>query len=83
MTTNDKKFWFRAKRYGWGWGLPCSWQGWVVAAAFLLLVCGGAFFIKSGISLAVWVAYVIILTAIMIGICFLKGETPRWRWGGE
>lgn len=23
-------YWFPAKRYGWGWGLPSSWQGWVV-----------------------------------------------------
>jgi hypothetical protein len=24
-----RKIWFPAKRYGWGWGLPCCWQGWV------------------------------------------------------
>ncbi|HTS17465.1 MAG TPA: hypothetical protein VMP11_07825 [Verrucomicrobiae bacterium] len=30
MRPNDKRVWFRAKRYGWGWGLPCAWQGWVV-----------------------------------------------------
>lgn len=36
----ERKYWFRAKRYGWGWGLPTAWQGWVVMALFscLLLV---------------------------------------------
>ena len=38
-----KKIWFPAKRYGWGWGLPCAWQGWVVLAVWILLM-----------SLSVW-----------------------------
>ena len=29
------KYWFPAKRYGWGWGLPGTWQGWLVVAAFV------------------------------------------------
>jgi hypothetical protein len=30
------------KRYGWGWGLPAAWQGWVALAVFLGLVAAGA-----------------------------------------
>jgi hypothetical protein len=41
----ERKYWFPAKRYGWGWGIPSSWQGWLVF--------------------------------------WLKGEPPRWRWGGD
>jgi hypothetical protein len=37
------RFWFRAKRYG--WGTPCTWQGWVVTVADLAVVVGW-----SGIS---------------------------------
>jgi hypothetical protein len=33
----EKHYWFRAKRYGLGWGLPCSWQGW----AFFLAIHRG------------------------------------------
>jgi hypothetical protein len=29
MNTNNPRYWFRAKRYGMGWGLPLAWQGWV------------------------------------------------------
>jgi len=32
----EKRVWFPAKRYGWGWGLPCAWQGWLVLAAYFL-----------------------------------------------
>ena len=24
--TDTKNYWFRAQRYGWGWGLPLTWQ---------------------------------------------------------
>ncbi len=30
-------FWFPVKRYGWGWGLPVRWQGWVVFALTALV----------------------------------------------
>jgi hypothetical protein len=35
-------YWFPAKRRGWGWGPPNSWQGWVVLAAFFALLAAGA-----------------------------------------
>ncbi len=83
MPSDKKKIWFPAKRYGWGWGMPCAWQGWVVLAAYVLLACGGAVFLKPDKNLGLWIAYVAILSVIMILICFLKGEKPRWRWGKE
>jgi hypothetical protein len=37
---DEPKHWFRVKRYGGGWGIPGTWQGWVVlllwVAAFIL-----------------------------------------------
>jgi hypothetical protein len=24
-----------------------------------------------------------VLSLIFIGICYWKGETPKWRWGGK
>lgn len=41
MSENDDDIWFPAKRYGWGWGFPITWQGWIVMAAFLALVTSG------------------------------------------
>jgi hypothetical protein len=29
------------------------------------------------------VLYVLVTAAILIAICFAKGEPPRWRWGGD
>ena len=46
---NDRpRYWFPAKRYGWGWGLPAVWQGWVVLVGFI-----GLAYVRSAKALAV------------------------------
>jgi hypothetical protein len=74
-------YWFPAKRYGWGWGLPLSWQGWVVLAAFVGLLGAGFLIFPPSKELGLLLAYVVLLSALLIAICWLKGEPPRWRWG--
>ena len=40
MSNNDtdtKNYWFRAQRYGWGWGLPLTWQGWIIVIAYTVI----------------------------------------------
>lgn len=73
-------YWFRAKRYGWGWGLPDTWQGRVTLIAWALIF----------ISISPWLAlksmplfyvFAAAMAALLITICYLKGEPPRWRWG--
>lgn len=36
--SNIQKYWFSDKRYGWGWGLPSAWQGWVVLVGYVLFL---------------------------------------------
>jgi hypothetical protein len=79
--TSSSPYWFPAKRYGWGWGLPVAWQGWAVLAAFIALFGLGFLLFPPGSALAYLLAYVTLLTASLIAICWLKGEPPRWRWG--
>ena len=81
MQPNGKQFWFPAKKYGWGWGIPNCWQGWLVYTAYLVLLCGGAFFISKEREL--FSVYTVVLSIVLIIICYLKGEKPRWRWGKE
>src|SRR5712675_2455018 len=45
MNTPNVKFWFPAKKFGYGWGPPNCWQGWVVIAIFFGLVGAGAVFL--------------------------------------
>ena len=82
MKSYGKKIWFPAKRYGWGWGPPCSWEGWVVLLAYIALNTGGAFLLMPEHPV-LWGGEIIALGAALIAICWFKGERPRWRWGGK
>lgn len=73
------RHWFRAKRYGWGWGLPCAWQGWAVLVAYLAIVATVSVLLEGCpdlLSMTIGAA-----TLVLVGICLIKGEPPRWRWG--
>lgn len=75
-----KQYWFPAKRYGWGWGVPSCWQGWLTMGIWLgLLLADGMLFAARSILL--FQAIAVLLTSILIAICWWKGEPPRWRWG--
>jgi len=76
-------YWFPAKRYGWGWGLPVKWQGWLVLFAFIAaLVTGGVRFPPAQDTPA-FVAVVLLATLAFGVVCWWKGEPPRWRWGED
>lgn len=79
----ERRYWFPAKRYGWGWGLPTCWQGWVVLAGFVGLLVAGTFIFPPRLGLASYYAYVVVLIMIPIGVCWVTGEPPRWRWGRD
>ncbi|MDR3570065.1 MAG: hypothetical protein P4L43_18735 [Syntrophobacteraceae bacterium] len=78
--TEEKKYWFPAKRYGWGWGLPCSWQGWVVFAAYFGLLALAISQLRPGHPFH-FLFLVAVLTVLLLAVCRLKGEPPGWRWG--
>ncbi len=81
MKPNEKKIWFPAKRYGWGWGIPCAWQGWVVLIVWLLLLWGGTFLVRE--HPVFFITYTLVLSVALIVICYRKGEKPKWRWGKD
>lgn len=77
----QSSFWFAAKRYGWGWGLPSAWQGWVVMASFFALLILAAFVFPPKEHMAAFLGSTVVLVAALLAVCFAKGEPPRWRWG--
>ena len=82
MKTSKKDIWFPAKKYGWGWGLPCAWQGWVVFLVWWVLLGGGGIFIAPR-SIPLYVVYAVVLGVALVSVCLMKGEKPRWRWGKD
>ncbi len=82
--------WFRARRYGWGW-TPATWQGWAVFTVYSAAVIVWAIHealrpdatVGLHVGTAAWLSAlpILVLTAILLAICWIKGERPRWRWG--
>jgi hypothetical protein len=76
-----REYWFPAKRYGWGWGIPSAWQGWVVLGVFVVLLLAGMSVVLPNRGPGAFLAYTVLLCALLVGVCWWKGERPRWRWG--
>jgi hypothetical protein len=80
--------WFRAKTYGWGW-TPSTWQGWAVTIVWSAALAAWLFYRwpADGVSPGwhfdlVTVAGSLLLAAVFLVVCWIKGEPPgSWRWG--
>ena len=69
------------KTYGWGWGSPCTWEGWAVTLASSTLLPLAVVFFPPHLNPPGFLVSVLGLTAVLIAICWWTGEPPRWRWG--
>jgi uncharacterized membrane protein YhaH (DUF805 family) len=88
LKDNPQGNWFKAKLYGWGW-TPAKWQGWVVLLAYVALLLTLVLSREkdipgnpdSGSNFLTFALPVILLTTLLIFICYKKGEKPHWQWG--
>lgn len=82
MNAQRPAYWFKAKRYGWGWGLPLTWQGWSVFILWpVALMVGGRYLVPR--HLYAFLTFALVMACLLIGICYKTGEPPRWRWGDD
>lgn len=78
---NRKEYWFPAKTYGWGWGVPNTWQGWLVLFAYAAGVAATVVLVPPGDRPVEFFGILAVLTFALLVICWRKGEPPKWRWG--
>ncbi len=83
IVENSRKYWFPAKTHGWGWGLPSSWQGWLVLTLYIAGMVALPLLVNPEERVAEFLAGVAALTVALLVICWLKGEPPKWRWGNR
>jgi hypothetical protein len=74
--------WFRAKRFGWGAGVPVAWQGWAVIALYLAIVCGATVLLKDH-RVAKWATIVPATMMFMLICARTTRDGWRWRWGDD
>jgi hypothetical protein len=78
---NQRQYWFPAKRYGWGWGMPIVWQGWLAMAIYLIVLVITVSLLSAHIvPLSIFVG---IETGLLLLVCYLKGEPLAWHWGDK
>lgn len=84
-----ERYWFKAKRYGFGW-YPASWEGWIVMLVWLIAFVRLVLLFMRHMrttgdirNLYWYLPLAILITGALMYIAWLKGEPPRWRWGGD
>jgi hypothetical protein len=72
--------WFAPKRYGFGSGMPISWQGWAITIGFIAIAFATAisFVTKPIMMFAILVPAT--ATLVVIAAKTTRGGW-RWRWG--
>jgi hypothetical protein len=78
-----EQYWFPAKRYGFGWSLPQTWQGWVVLLAYLAVAALGLITFPPNQEPVVLVCFEVFIAVALVIVCWIKGEPLRWRWGRD
>ena len=86
---NGNRYWFKRRRYGYGW-TPVTLQGWLVVVVAVIIILLAALVIlpakPAQLSLLQATIFSLVLLSVimmLIGISFMKGPSPRWRWGGK
>lgn len=81
------KKWFAAKRYGWGW-VPATWQGWLVIAVYISFLVWDFMRLDASShscsdTMRPFVIHTMLFLAVLLGICYLTGDKPKWQWGNK
>lgn len=80
MSSTGKRYWFGAKRYGYGWGLPITWEGWVILVLWVIgFVIGRRYLVPQ--NTYAHLAFALAMVGLLLSICYAKGQPPRWRFG--
>jgi hypothetical protein len=83
MIEKPNKYWFPAKHYGWGWGVPRAWQGWVVLTVYVVVLEAAIHFLLPAHHALMFAAAIVVATLVLLLVCLRKGEPLRWRWGKQ
>lgn len=81
---HDHRAWFAPKRYGYGAGLPVTWQGWALLASYCGLLGGIRLLDHAGTEGARAAAAVLFVLVTGVFLLIVARHTRggwKWRWG--
>ena len=83
----DREYWFKPRSYGFGWGTPTSWKGWVVLGVYFALLLTPLVWMSrltdERVEEIIWyyLVYQAGITVALIKVVSAHGPPPKWRWG--
>ena len=87
MEQTSKKYWFKRRRYGYGW-VPVTWQGWLSVVVLVVAAVGTAYAVlppkpqqPDAAQLTVFLGGLGIYVLAIAVVGLTKGPAPHWRWG--
>lgn len=85
LKDNPEHLWFKRKLYGWGW-TPVTWQGWGIILCFIAILVADSIRTTTPLSPTdalpiAFVLRVLLYIAVLLALCYKKGEKPKWQWG--
>ena len=82
MSKND--YWFKRRRFGWGW-TPTTWQGWLCVVLAVALIFANSLFLDthyiSWVRISLYAVNTVAIIIVLVLISYAKGPKPAWRWG--
>lgn len=81
---NEPQSWFAAKRYGYGAGLPITWQGWALTAGYLAIIAVVGWLDHQSDGRVRVIGFALFLAATAGFIALVHRRTDggwKWRWG--
>ena len=80
--SDDGPEWFAPKRYGYGSGLPLTWQGWAILIGFLVITFADALLFATR-PIVLFAILIPVTVALMVVTARTTRGGWRWRWGDE
>jgi|GEM_PF-227230 len=83
-----KKPWFSPKKFGYGWGLPSTWQGWVVLVFYFAFLIYDFKRIDShshsaSDTLINFIPQLILASVVLFFIARITSGKPKWSGGNK
>ena len=78
--STEKKAWFAPKRYGYGAGLPISWEGWALTIVMVILTIFFATKYRELNASLGTMTYWVLLIALFLGYGALAKSRTRGGW---
>lgn len=81
-----RKYWFKRRRYGYGW-TPTTWQGWLTVLIYFVLILLAGWLLEnngdepSSDDMVVFFTVLIVSTGLLFVITAYTAPKAKWRWG--